>query len=150
MLCEANKIEISMKKTQDLSPEVSSTCGPSPIAKSYVVASTSGCLSSAPANELQDTHCSPPQVQNDASGIIKEGAFRRYKCCCCSSRKAGLNYYVQESFVSSTNTRHAVIYKNVGGRRRSSASVLEAKGLSYQRRGVRGTGGNDRNKRTCY
>ncbi|URE37020.1 hypothetical protein MUK42_05995 [Musa troglodytarum] len=35
--------------TQDLSPEVSSACGPSPIAQSYVVASTSGCLSSAPA-----------------------------------------------------------------------------------------------------
>ncbi|CAD5166888.1 unnamed protein product [Musa acuminata subsp. malaccensis] len=49
MLCRANKIKISTVRKEDLSPEVSSTCGPCPIARSYAVASTSGCLSCAPA-----------------------------------------------------------------------------------------------------
>ncbi|CAL9040933.1 unnamed protein product, partial [Musa banksii] len=49
LLCRANKIKISTVRKEDLSPEVSSTCGPCPVARSYAVASTSGCLSCAPA-----------------------------------------------------------------------------------------------------
>ncbi|THU46543.1 hypothetical protein C4D60_Mb09t06050 [Musa balbisiana] len=89
--------------TQDLSPEVSSTCGPCPIAQSYAVASTSGCLSCAPAMSYRTlaAHHKCKMMHQESSR--REAAFRGYKCCCCccrsiSSRKAGLNY-VQWLFV---------------------------------------------------
>ncbi|CAL9086094.1 unnamed protein product, partial [Musa acuminata var. zebrina] len=102
LLCRANKIKISTvrKMTQDLSPEVSSTCGPCPIARSYAVASTSGCLSCAPAMSYRTltAHHKCKMMHQEASRRLLFEGINAAAARSVSSTKAGLNY-VQWLFV---------------------------------------------------